>query len=317
MANAKALSLLCLTAMLAAGPGIVPAAVSSDHGRLSVAVAEPDIEAIVIAVGGNQVDTFSLFKECVLKNSLQVESDAVKRLAKADAVVWTGFLKESAAINAGMNKTHAESPGGSGAPAWIDVSKGAARVNIPTTTCFGYIDAGVVPGDPFFWLNPKNGSVIAHNVAKGLANLRPEYREYFLANASAFSRALDLDIGRWKQQLSPLAGLRVFATLCGWQNFSRLGGPRFVVYKETHGSLPKPSILIEQLKRMKTEIVLVDPNTSSEYERAFREEPGFAVADVPSSIEKIPGAKTYSALFENLIRTLLKSAQERRQDSKI
>ena len=63
--------------------------------------------------------------------------------------------------------------------------------------------------------------------------------------------------------------------------------------------------------RVKTDLVLVDPNTSLDYVKAFREESGFTVIEVPSSIEKIPGAQTYSALFENMIRALLKGAQEK------
>ena len=131
------------------------------------------------------------------------------------------------------------------------------------------------------------------------------YRGY----ADAFARTLDSDIGRWKKQLSALSGLRVFATLCGWQNFSRLGGPHFIVCNETPGSLPTPGHLLEQLRRMKADVVIVDPKTSFQYVKAFREEPGLTVIEVPSSIGEIPGAQSYSALFENMIQALLKSVK--------
>ena len=308
-------ALLYLAAMLAAGLSTSQAG-PSDGGRLSVAVAEPDIDSIVQAVGGDQVSSFSLFKECILKNRLQVEPDAVHRLAKADAVVWTGYLKESAAIHAALSRFRPELPDISGRIEWINVSKGATRVNVPTTTCYGYIDAGIAPGDPFFWLNPRNGSVIARNIAEGLGNLRPDKRDYFRANAEEFTKSLALDINRWKQQLSPIAGLRIFATLCGWQNFTRLGGPRFIVCKKGPGSLPAPERLIDQLRRMRAQIVVMDPDTQPEYERAFREEPGFRVAKVPSSIGRIPGATTYSQVFETMVESLLKSAEEALQSAK-
>jgi ABC-type Zn uptake system ZnuABC Zn-binding protein ZnuA len=275
---------------------------------LSVAVAESDIEAIVRAVGGDQVDTYDLFKGCILRKNLDVESGAAGRLVLADAVVWTGFLKESAAINAHLGEKPGGSSAGSRAPVWIDVSKGVTRVNIQTSTCYGYIDAEMVSGDPHFWLNPENGPAIARNIAKGLSELRPGKRRYFQANAEAFTKALNSDIDRWKRQLSRLAGLRIFATQCGWQNFSKLGGPRFVVCKATPGSLPDYNNLMDQLRRMEVDVVIVDPNTSPEYEQAFREEPGLTVLKIPSSIDTIPGAKTYPALFENLVRTLLEKS---------
>jgi hypothetical protein len=117
-------------------------------------------------------------------------------------------------------------------------------------------------------------------------------------------------LGVWKRQLKELSGLHIFATLCGWQNLSRPGGPRFIMCKTTPGTLPGHNNLLEQLKRMKADVVIVDPNTSSEYEQAFRKEPGLTVLKIPSSIDKIPGAKTYNTLFENLIRTLLENTRE-------
>jgi ABC-type Zn uptake system ZnuABC Zn-binding protein ZnuA len=316
MQKAKVISFLCSMVALVVGLWIAPAAASADEGRLLVAVAEPDIETIVMAVGGTQVDTFSLFKGCICRNNLLVESAVTRRLAKADVVVWTGFLNESAAINDSLKKMRTESSGAAGSPVWINVSKGAARTNIPTSTCFDYVNAALVQGDPFFWLNPRNGSVIARNIASGLGDLQPERRAYFLANAAAFKRDLDADINRWKQQLSGLSGLRVFSTQCGWQNFSSLGGPHFVVYKKTPGSLPKPNLLFDEVKQMHPQVVVVDPNTPPEYEKTFREELGFKVIEVSSSIETIPGAKSYSALFDNLVQALLKSAQELKSNVK-
>jgi ABC-type Zn uptake system ZnuABC Zn-binding protein ZnuA len=133
--NVKAFSLLCFAAMLVAGLGVSLRAAAADGGQLSVAVAEPDIEAIVLAVGGNQVDTFSLFKGCILSSNLHVESDAARRLAKADVIVRTSFLKESAEINARLNKARTDLPKESGSPGWIDISKGAGRGHVPNRLC--------------------------------------------------------------------------------------------------------------------------------------------------------------------------------------
>lgn len=58
MKKAKIIFLFCSMAALDIGLWIAPAAASADDGRLLVAVAERDIETIVMAVGGTQVDTF-------------------------------------------------------------------------------------------------------------------------------------------------------------------------------------------------------------------------------------------------------------------
>ncbi len=295
-------------ALTLAAISVAARAESPTHGRLSVAVAAPDVEAIVMAVGGSQVDTFSLFHGCILRKGLEVEPAVETRLTKADVIVWSGFLGESAAIQADLKRQADRGATPGDKPLWIDISRGATRVNVPVSPCFGSLDAGFVSGDPFFWLNPNNGAIIARNVARALGSLQPDKRKYYTANADAFAKALDNDIARWKEQLKPLAKLRVFSTQCGWQNFSRMGGPVFIVCKETPGSLPSPKLLVERLTQVKAEIVLLDPNTPPEYGTALREQPGLRVVDMPSSVEGKPSAKSYNDLFDNLVRTLLTAA---------
>ena len=130
MNRVRAWMTLPIVAVLAAAPAWA-AGQPATRGRLLVAVTEPDIEAIVVAVGGDTVDTFSLFKGCIVRKGLQVEGTVRDRLAKADAVVWTGFFNESAAINDAAGRRPGSPKPSAPPPAWIDVSKGAARVNVP------------------------------------------------------------------------------------------------------------------------------------------------------------------------------------------
>ncbi len=273
------------------------------EGRIAVAVAVSDLEPIVRAVGGSQVDTTNLFKGCILRKDLAVEPGAKARLMASEAVIWTGFLNESAAISAVLREAAAASHKDLDLK-WIDVSKGTARTNLPTSNCSGYVDAAFAAGDPFFWLNPENGGTIARHIARGLADLRPASRAMFMANAASFQKGLAKDSQRWKTALKPLHNLRIFSAQCGWQNFSSMGGPQFVVCKGTPGELPSPQALLAHIRAMKADLILVDPNTPPEYVEAFRERSGLKVLEVSSSIETIHGAVTYSALFDNLIRVL-------------
>ena len=274
--------------------------------RLVVAVTEADVETIVKAVGGNQVETFSLFKGCILRKDLAVEAPLKSRLTKARVIVWTGFLRETEAINKVLQAS-TEAPV---APIqWLDVSPGAFRTNVPFTTCEGFADPMYSAGDPFFWLNPENGAVIARNVAKGLSKASPEAEVYFHANAAGFIKGLKADVLRWRRELLPLKGVRVFSFQCGWQNFSSMGGPKFIVCKAVPGQLPAPAALLDYVTQMKAQIVLVDPNTPPEYVEACKERPGLKVLTVPSSIEGLPGAKSYGSLFDNLLKILQTTAK--------
>jgi len=285
-------------------------ALAAGAAPLLVAVSEPDIEAIVKDVGGNQVETFVLFRGCILRRDLQVEPAAVAKLLAAKAIVWTGFLPEAGAIRGAIADGRNSPARDSWGPAWIDVSKHATQVDAPVSTCQGYVDLITTRGDPFFRLNPENGVVMARDVADGLARLRPSARAYFEANARAFQVSLERDIARWKEELKSLARLRVFSTQCGWQNLARFGGPQFVVCKKAPGSAFAIEALVQHVQQMKAELILLDPHTPPDLAKALREIGGVAVVEAPSSIGDLPGAMGYSAIFDNLIQVLQRVATE-------
>jgi ABC-type Zn uptake system ZnuABC Zn-binding protein ZnuA len=290
--------------------GFCTAAWAAGDAPLKIAVAGPDIEAIVKQVGGEQVESFTLFTGCIMRKDLQVEPSVLHRLLGADAVVWTGFLPEAAAVRAAVASSHDAEARDSWCSRWINVSKNARQVDPPVSSCQGYVDLMTTHGDPFFWLNPENGAVIAANVADGLTALRPSQKAYFTANAKAFGAALQKDIARWKEQLRPLSHLRVFSTQCGWQNLGRIGGPKFVVCKKVPGCVLPPKALVEHAKAEHVTVVLLDVHTPEACAKAFREAPGWTVVDLPSSIEGIPGARTYASLFDNMIQVLQKAAKQ-------
>ncbi len=272
--------------------------------RLHLAVVTADIAAIVQRVGGGDVVTSNLFRGCILRKGLEVEVGALDRLVAADAVVWSGFFGESAAIHAAIERLPATRMAGLSQPLWIDVSRDAVRVNVPSSSCDGFVDIQFMPGDPFFWLNPENGAIIARNVAAGLACLRPERGAYYAANADGFALELGGHIQRWRRELASLAGVKVFVAQCGWANLTRLGGPTIITCRTSPGTLSRADLLAEQINAQDVQIVVVDPNTPPEYSEVLRARTHARVVTVPSSIADLPGAHSYPALFDNLVQRL-------------
>ena len=288
---------------------------AAGEAPLVVAVSEPDIEAIVKEVGGNQVDTVTLFKGCILRGHLQVDPGAAPKLLKADAVVWTGFLPEAGAIRLAVGNLSDSHEKRAWNPSWINVSKGAVQVDAAVSSgggwCEGDVNEYTTHGDPFFRLNPENGAAMARDVAQGLSKLRPAQKGYFESNAEAFSKALANDIAKWKEELKPLAGMQVLCTQCGWENFARLGGPQLHVCKMKPGCCPTPEALVKHVEEMKVDAILLDPHTSSKHADALRKVPNVIIAEVPSSIGDLAGATSYAAAFDNFVQVLQACAKER------
>jgi len=306
MKRSRAIAVLCLVGVgaLALCRAAAQTSPATRRSALSVAVTLPDIQAIVTAVGGPDVVAFPLLRGCILRRDLLVEPDVRSRLLTADAVVWTGFFGESSAIAATVDKLPAEQRAALRQPVWIDVSRDAARINVPTSSCEGYVEPQFMYGDPFFWLNPRNGRVIARNVADGLARLRPERRQFYANNADRFGAALDADITRWIEELTALQSFRVFTTQCGWQNLAQLGGPSFLACRTTPGTLAAPETLADQLNAQSINLIVVDPNTPPQYAEVLRARTKAKVVTVPSSVGSLPGDHTYPGLFDNFIKVL-------------
>lgn len=290
--------------VLAVGAVVARGGSGSAERPIRVAVTEADIESIVQAVGGPDVQTFHLFRGCILRRGLEVDPRVADRLATAEAVVWSGFFNESRAVFSWLEQLPADRRDGLHPPAWIDVSRDAARVNVPASSCDSYVELQYMPGDPFFWLNPENGAVIARNVAEGLARLRPARRQVYEANAQAFVQDLTRRIAGWKTELAARGALKVFSAQCGWQNFTRLGGPRIMACRTTPGQLAPPERLAMQLRDLDLDVILVDPNTPPEYGEAFRRHTRARVVEVASSIADLPPGATYVTLFDNLLTAL-------------
>ncbi len=279
---------------------------------LLVAASEPDIEAIVKEVAGNQAETFVLFKGCILRKHLAVEKEASEKLLKADAIVWTGFAPEAGAIRLAIGNVPNAEARNKWNCKWIDVSKGAAQVDEAVATgagwCEGDYNEYTTHGDPFFRLNPENGAIMAKDIAEGLARVRPAQKAYFEANARIFAKDMKGWVAKWKEALKPFVSMRILCTQCGWENFGRFGGLDLLVCKQKPGCCPTPEAMVEHVKQMKASLIFLDPHTAAKYAAALRGEPGFVVEEVPSSIGDLPGASTYEEIFDNFIKALQRHA---------
>jgi ABC-type Zn uptake system ZnuABC Zn-binding protein ZnuA len=277
-----------------------------------VAASEPDIEAIVKDVGGTQVETFTLFAGCILRKQLTVDPAVKSKLLGATVVVWTGFLPEAGAIRLAVGSLPNSTERNTWNPVWINLSKSAVQVDPAHASgggwCEGDVNEFTVRGDPFYRLNPENGAIMAREVARGLAKIRPDQKAYFEQNAETFSKDLAISVERWRQALKPLAGLRVLCTQCGWENFARLGGPELLVCKRKPGCCPTPEALVKHVQEMKVSFILLDPHTMPNHVKALRTVPGVPIEDVPSSIGDLAGATSYASIFDNFVEVLQKCA---------
>ncbi len=66
--------------------------------------------------------------------------------------------------------------------------------------------------DPHYWLDPRNGAIMAHTIEEELSETYPEFATQFAARTEAFATELAGSMTAWESALAPVRG-RSFATL--------------------------------------------------------------------------------------------------------
>jgi zinc/manganese transport system substrate-binding protein len=190
----------------------------------------------------------------------------------------------------------------------VDCSTGIDVLDKPT----GKVDASMgdvhPEGNPHYWLDPRNGKVIAQNILAGLAQADPGNAATYKANFESFSRRLDSAWQVWSSKAASFKGLPIISYHSSWAYLAKAFDLDVVGFIE-----PKPGIeptashtaeLIEVVKKRGVRVILREPYFSDRAPNALAKETGATVYLVPSSVGGTEKARDYFSLFDELVNTL-------------
>ena len=131
------------------------------QARLAVVASLPDFASIAAAVGGDKVDAMSIARGNANPHSVEVFPSYMARTARADLFIKSGLALDTWAdpiIDGSRNNKLLV----------IDCSEGIRVLDKPS----GKVDASrgdLHPdGNPHYWLDPRNGPVIAETIRRAL-----------------------------------------------------------------------------------------------------------------------------------------------------
>lgn len=274
---------------------------------VQVVTTTTDLAAIAREVGGDRVEVTSIAAGFQDPHFVDAKPSFLIKLQRADLFVEVGMELEvgwaptllANARNAGI------APGG---PGFVDASQGVERLQIP-----GAADrsAGDIHpyGNPHYWLDPANGHVIADNVASGLKRVDPAGTAAYDTRLAAFHQKLGAALARWQERARPLAGLPVVTYHNSWPYFERRFGFRVIGFVE-----PKPGIppsgkyvaeLAETMKRDGIKIIVMSTFYDQKTANLLAKLSGARVVTLANSVDGLPEAKDYLALFDANLERLL------------
>jgi zinc/manganese transport system substrate-binding protein len=259
-------TLAAIALLFAAGPA---------SAKIKIAASINDLASIASYVGGDEVEVFAIAKASANPHFVEVLPSYMIKVSRVAVYLRAGLALDpwADAILEGSRNSKVDV---------VDCSAGVQVLDKPA----GKVDASMgdvhPQGNPHYWLDPANGSVIAERVKEALAKADPAHAALFDANAKRFKEECARKSADWKAAMAPLAGAAVVTYHSSWAYFAKAYGLRIVGYVEPFPGIPPTARHLQEL---------VD-RIQSDKARILIQEPYYGDAD-PKFLERKTGIKTF------------------------
>src|SRR5467141_3243246 len=279
-------------------------------GKLKIMTATTDLAALAEEVGGEKIEVESIARGYQDPHFVDAKPSFLLKLKRADLLIVVGLELEigwlppriTQSINPRIQV---------GAPGYLDASRFAKILEIPT----GQVtraEGDVHPlGNPHYWLDPENGLRIAKGIADKLAEMRPEDAAYFAQRYADFEQRLKQADEKWLAEMKTYAGRKIVTYHRSWPNFAEHFQLDVVGYVEPRpGIPPSPQHTVEligQMKRDGVKIIVVEPYFDLKTPNAIARDTGGQVVVLMPSVGGEKEVTDYFKLFDYDIALLIKA----------
>src|ERR1700720_3082592 len=304
--TATASSLVLLFALLC------PATGSADS-KIRIMTATTDLASLAQEVGGEKVDVESIARGYQDPHFVYPKPSFLLKLSKAELPIVVGLELEIGWLPPLIPQS--SNPRIQvGAPGYLDASRFAKILEIPT----GQVtraEGDVHPlGNPHYWLDPENGLRIAKGIQDKLSEMRPNDAAYFAQRYASFEQKLKQADQQWQGQMKPYVGRKVVTYHRSWPNFAEHFGLNVVGYVEPRpGIPPSPQHTVEligQMKRDGVKVIMVEPYFDLKTPNSIARDTGAVVVVLMPSVGGEKEITDYFKLFAYDIATIKKAFDE-------
>lgn len=158
-----------------------------------------DFAAIAKAIGGDHVKTVSLIQGSRNLHHVTPKPSMVFQMKSADILIRLGMDTDKwidELIQVAKN-SHII-PGNRG---YIDASIHIDKLEVPSGKIDGLVGDVHAAGNPHYWLDPRNGIIIANTIRDTLISIDSKNKAVYDSNYNAFKTLIELKYIEWKAQL--------------------------------------------------------------------------------------------------------------------
>jgi zinc/manganese transport system substrate-binding protein len=285
-----------LAAALIAAALLIPAAA---HAKLRVAASTTDIASIANSVGGDQVEVFAIARPNADPHRVEALPSYMVKVSRAQVFLEVGLSLDQwadAIVDGSRNDKVLK----------VDCSQGVSVLEKPARVDASMGD--VHPnGNPHYWLDPRNGAIVGHNIAEAFARLDAAHAADYRARAEAFGKECQATYARGRELAAQLPSRTLFTYHRSWPYFADAFGLEVVNTVEPVPGIPPTarhlSDLVQQARARKVTLLLQEPYFSAEAGLFLARQCGVR-AVVASSACDTGAAGSYLAHFDSVLRAL-------------
>lgn len=284
------------------------------QGVVRVVTSTADFASIAQSVGGKRVEAVSLAKGYQDPHFVEPKPSFILRLSRADLLIVAGLDLETGYLPPLLDQSR-NGRIRPGSPGYLDASVGCEILERPTgvvTRAMGDVHPF---GNPHYWLDPRNGRVIARAIAAKLSALDPPGAAEYRANLTAFESRLAEGEKRWDALLAPFAGTELVTYHNSWPNFLKRFKLIAAGYVEPKpGVPPSPAHTIQLINLMRARripLILMEPYFDERGPQSIARKAGAKVLTFIPSVLGVPQAKDYVALFDYDVKLLADALKSR------
>lgn len=280
---------------------LVPFAVQA---KINIVATIPDLAAIAREVGGDLVSAESIARGDQDPHYLEPKPSYAVKMNRADLLIEVGLELEIGWLPVLL--TQSRNPKiQRGAPGHLSASAGIPVLEIPA----GKVDRSmgdVHPlGNPHYWLDPRNGLIIAREIAGKLGALDPSNGATYQNNLESFELRLKNRIFKWQRDAAGFRGKEIVTHHKSFSYFVNWLGIKVADVIEPKPGIPPPPShitgLIDLIKSRRIRLIVSENYYDPKPSRELGKKTGAAVRDLATSVGGTPGLNAYADLFDYLI----------------
>ena len=285
-------------ALLLAAAALAAPAVS--RAKLNVAASTTDLASIAASVGGDQVDVFAIARPSADPHRIEALPSYMVKVSRAKLYlkVGLGLDQWAEAIVDGSRNSSVQ---------LVDCSRDVRVLEKPA----GKVDASMgdvhPDGNPHYWLDPRNGAVVANTIADALAKADPKNAAQYHARAEAFGKDAQATWERNAEAAKRIASHAIFTYHRSWSYFADAFGLEVVNTVEPVPGIPPTAKhlaeLVDQAKARKVGLLVQEPYFSPDGGKFLEREAGVRQVIAAASCDA-PTAGSYLQHFDSLLAAL-------------